>query len=204
MMRSENTDAEDGKFVLVDLRRSDHEVSRQRFASRCCPKSRSFSLTKLQGGTIRGSLNLPAQSLYPAIPTIYTIFKAARISKVIWYCGECWGQLQTMTRPLWVFFLISQPNQLHRVVVAPALPAGLTTTSPTNATARCRAWSYWTVSRDGPLRAASMCSGWMNMTHCIGPLSENGGTLDSLEGNSRTSMRPSWPGPIAIRTLLCT
>ncbi len=65
------------------------------------PEIQVLALTKLQGGTIRGSLNLPAQSLYPAIPTIYTIFKAARISKVIWYCGECWVQLQTTTRPPW-------------------------------------------------------------------------------------------------------
>ncbi|KAJ5767163.1 uncharacterized protein N7511_004779 [Penicillium nucicola] len=37
-------------FVLVDLRRTDYE-----------------------GGTIQGSLNLPAQSLYPTIPTLYSL-----------------------------------------------------------------------------------------------------------------------------------
>ncbi|RYP44261.1 hypothetical protein DL768_009265 [Monosporascus sp. mg162] len=52
-------------FVLVDLRRMDHK-----------------------GGTIRGSINLPAQSLYPSIPTLHEIFKAAGVRKVIWYCGE--------------------------------------------------------------------------------------------------------------------
>lgn len=41
----------------------------------------------LQGGTIRGSINLPAQSLYPSIPTLYTLFKAAGVKKVLWYCG---------------------------------------------------------------------------------------------------------------------
>lgn len=51
-------------FVLVDLRRTDYE-----------------------GGTIRGSINLPAQSLYPTIPTLYTLFKEAKVGTVIWYCG---------------------------------------------------------------------------------------------------------------------
>ncbi|KAH0349672.1 hypothetical protein KCU83_g5324, partial [Aureobasidium melanogenum] len=61
---------EPGKdFVLVDLRRNDHA-----------------------GGTIEGSINLPAQSLYPSIPTLYVLFKAAGIPKVIWYCGSSKGR----------------------------------------------------------------------------------------------------------------
>ncbi|OIW24992.1 hypothetical protein CONLIGDRAFT_77636 [Coniochaeta ligniaria NRRL 30616] len=47
-------------FVLIDLRRIDH-----------------------QGGAIRGSINLPAYSLWPSIPTVYEIFKAAGLAKVI-------------------------------------------------------------------------------------------------------------------------
>ncbi|KAH7240071.1 Rhodanese-like domain-containing protein [Fusarium redolens] len=45
-----------------------------------------------QGGTIRGSINLPAQSLYPAIPTLYTVCKAAGIHTIIWYCGSSQGR----------------------------------------------------------------------------------------------------------------
>ncbi|CRK26396.1 hypothetical protein BN1723_013824, partial [Verticillium longisporum] len=56
-------------FVLVDLRRNDHE-----------------------GGTIRTSLNLPAQSLYPSIPTLYDVFRAAQVKTVIWYCGSSRGR----------------------------------------------------------------------------------------------------------------
>ncbi|KAK0749856.1 arsenate reductase [Schizothecium vesticola] len=56
-------------FVLVDVRRADHE-----------------------GGTIRGSINLPAQSLFPTIPTLYALFKAAGAKKVIWYCGSSKGR----------------------------------------------------------------------------------------------------------------
>jgi arsenical-resistance protein 2 len=56
-------------FLLVDLRSNDHE-----------------------GGTIRGSINLPAQSLYPAIPTLYTVCKAAGIHTIIWYCGSSQGR----------------------------------------------------------------------------------------------------------------
>lgn len=51
-------------FVLVDLRRNDHE-----------------------GGTIEGSINLPAQTLYPSLPTLYTLFKNAGVREVIFYCG---------------------------------------------------------------------------------------------------------------------
>lgn len=48
----------------------------------------AWILTPAQGGTIRGSINLPAQSLFPTIPTLYAWFKAAGVKKVIWYCGE--------------------------------------------------------------------------------------------------------------------
>jgi len=48
-----------------------------------------MSLTRsLQGGTIRGSINLPAQSLWPTIPTLYEVFKAAGLRRIVWYCGE--------------------------------------------------------------------------------------------------------------------
>ncbi|KAL5597127.1 hypothetical protein FOBRF1_010920 [Fusarium oxysporum] len=50
-------------FLLVDVRRDDHE-----------------------GGTIRDAINLPAQSVYPSIPTLYVLFKAAGITKVVWTC----------------------------------------------------------------------------------------------------------------------
>jgi len=56
-------------FVLVDLRRTDFE-----------------------GGTIRGSINLPAQSLYSTIPSLYTLFSTAGVRSVIWYCGSSRGR----------------------------------------------------------------------------------------------------------------
>ncbi|KAM6511891.1 hypothetical protein FALCPG4_016880 [Fusarium falciforme] len=56
-------------YVLIDLRRTDHE-----------------------GGTIRGSINLPAQSLYPTIPTLYSLFKSAGVQKIIWYCSSSRGR----------------------------------------------------------------------------------------------------------------
>ncbi|KND89024.1 hypothetical protein TOPH_06310 [Tolypocladium ophioglossoides CBS 100239] len=65
-----NSDSVAGKdYVLIDLRRTDHE-----------------------GGTIRGSINLPAQSLYPTIPTLYNMFKAAGVRKVVWYCSSSRGR----------------------------------------------------------------------------------------------------------------
>ncbi|KEF51889.1 oxidoreductase [Exophiala aquamarina CBS 119918] len=56
-------------FLLVDLRRADHE-----------------------GGTIKGSINLPAQSLYPSLPTLLNLCQAAGVKQVIWYCGSSKGR----------------------------------------------------------------------------------------------------------------
>ncbi|KAM0443736.1 hypothetical protein ACHAPV_009219 [Trichoderma viride] len=67
MKDSESVAAKD--FLLIDLRRTDYE-----------------------GGTIRGSINLPAQSLYPTIPTLYSLFKAAGLRKIIWYCSSSRGR----------------------------------------------------------------------------------------------------------------
>ncbi|RYP09702.1 hypothetical protein DL764_001128 [Monosporascus ibericus] len=50
-----------GGFLLVDLRRNDHDHD---VIVDACNMG--------QGGTIRGSINLPAQSLYHSIPTLYS------------------------------------------------------------------------------------------------------------------------------------
>lgn len=36
------------------------------------------------GGTIKGSLNLPAQSLHQSLPTFYDLCLAAGVKQVIW------------------------------------------------------------------------------------------------------------------------
>ncbi|KAJ5723081.1 Rhodanese-like protein [Penicillium malachiteum] len=56
-------------FVLVDLRRTDSE-----------------------GGTIRGSLNLPAQTIYSSLPTLYILLSGGDVKQVVWYCGSCGGR----------------------------------------------------------------------------------------------------------------
>ncbi|KAK2882418.1 hypothetical protein FQN49_000370 [Arthroderma sp. PD_2] len=56
-------------YVLVDVRRVDHE-----------------------GGTISGSLNLPAQSFYASRPTLYKLLKQAGVKKAVFYCGSCNGR----------------------------------------------------------------------------------------------------------------
>jgi arsenical-resistance protein 2 len=60
----EGTKVPGADFLLVDLRRTDFE-----------------------GGTIRGSLNLPAQSLYPTLGTLYSLVRKAGVRDVIFYCG---------------------------------------------------------------------------------------------------------------------
>jgi arsenical-resistance protein 2 len=68
-------------FILIDLRRTDHEV-----LSTTLDRTHAIISNTIQGGTIRGSINLPAQGLYPTIPTLYALFKAAGLRKLIWYC----------------------------------------------------------------------------------------------------------------------
>ncbi|KAJ5321144.1 arsenate reductase (Arc2) [Penicillium atrosanguineum] len=64
-------------YVLVDVRRNDFE-----------------------GGTIRGSVNLPAQSLYPTRPALYTLFASSGVKHVIWYCGKTWMISLDQSRPV--------------------------------------------------------------------------------------------------------
>ncbi|KAI9814862.1 MAG: hypothetical protein M1832_005664 [Thelocarpon impressellum] len=56
-------------LLLVDLRRVDHE-----------------------GGTIQGSVNLPAQSFHSSMPTLYRLLDAAGVPKVVFYCGSSRGR----------------------------------------------------------------------------------------------------------------
>ncbi|KAH8155734.1 uncharacterized protein LAJ45_00744 [Morchella importuna] len=56
-------------FVLVDLRRMDHE-----------------------GGTIRDSINLPAQTMYHSIPALYNLLTAAGVQAIVFYCGSSQGR----------------------------------------------------------------------------------------------------------------
>lgn len=51
-------------FIMVDLRASDFE-----------------------GGTIKGSLNIPMKSLPSAIPTLFYLASSVGISDVIFFCG---------------------------------------------------------------------------------------------------------------------
>jgi arsenical-resistance protein 2 len=72
-------------FVLVDLRQTDFEV--------CRGITVDIHADIKQGGTIQGSLNLPAQSLYPTIPTLYSLLSNGKVKHVVWYCGEFPSQL---------------------------------------------------------------------------------------------------------------
>ncbi|KAG9249684.1 uncharacterized protein F5Z01DRAFT_715536, partial [Emericellopsis atlantica] len=58
-------------FLLVDLRSNDHD-----------------------GGTICGSINLPVQSLYPAIPTLYTLTEQSghRPTRIVVAVGSSQGR----------------------------------------------------------------------------------------------------------------
>jgi arsenical-resistance protein 2 len=80
-MMKQSAESSDKDFFLVDLRRNDYEV--MLLSIRICMHKAAFLK---QGGTIRDAINLPAQSLYPTIPTLYSLFRAAGRNKIIWYC----------------------------------------------------------------------------------------------------------------------
>jgi arsenical-resistance protein 2 len=67
-------------FLVVDVRKLDHTV--------CCSSNRRSYLLILKGGFLRGSLNLPIESLYPSLSTVYNLCKSTSVDTVIWYCGE--------------------------------------------------------------------------------------------------------------------
>ncbi|CCF37233.1 hypothetical protein CH063_08619, partial [Colletotrichum higginsianum] len=69
-----------------------------------------------EGGTIRGSINLPAQTLYPSIPTLYSLFQAAGVSTVIWYCGSSRGR-GTRAAGWFNDYLVDQKDDKMRSVV---------------------------------------------------------------------------------------
>jgi arsenical-resistance protein 2 len=66
-------------FLVVDVRKLDHTVS--------FPFDNYLCLLTLKGGFLRGSLNLPVESLYPSLSTIYNMCKNSSVDTVIWYCG---------------------------------------------------------------------------------------------------------------------
>ena len=71
-------------LLLIDLRRNDHEVSDETYETPCLKLA-----DIIQGGTIKGSLNLPAQSLYASLPTLLDLCQNAKtIRRVIFYCGK--------------------------------------------------------------------------------------------------------------------
>jgi arsenical-resistance protein 2 len=94
-----STPVEKRDFVLVDLRRNDFEVSYGHQNNRVVWIPPHFSQNSgnkhqhqpfrhaIQGGTIRGSINLPAQSLPLTLSSVYATLKAANLRKVIFYCG---------------------------------------------------------------------------------------------------------------------
>ncbi|XTI94479.1 hypothetical protein V2W45_1222567, partial [Cenococcum geophilum] len=45
-----------------------------------------------KGGFIRGSINLPTESLHAALPALHTLFRNAGIKTVIWYCTTSRGR----------------------------------------------------------------------------------------------------------------
>jgi arsenical-resistance protein 2 len=61
------------------------------------------STNPFQGGTVQGSINLPAQSLYPTLPSLYTLFKAAGVQQVIFYCSESLRAMQSICEAFLIF-----------------------------------------------------------------------------------------------------
>jgi len=72
-------------FLLVDVRRNDWEVyDPQMLGMKLC----AYVYHAFQGGTIKTSLNLPAQSFYQSRKTLLDLCDRASIKQVIFYCGK--------------------------------------------------------------------------------------------------------------------
>lgn len=77
-------------FVLVDVRRDDFRVSLpvwRRTIPFQCIGSEFHWYVYIQGGTIRGSLNLPAQSFYTTLSAFYALLSSSGVKDVVFYCG---------------------------------------------------------------------------------------------------------------------
>lgn len=93
-----------------------------------------LTLIQSQGGTVQGSINIPAQSLYPTIASVHTLFKAAGVKKAIFYCGSSPRLLNCFT-PCPIPTPISPNNpQAPPAAVAPGQLLGSPTTFPVWAT----------------------------------------------------------------------
>ena len=70
------TDLSSDDLLLVDVRRTDFE-----------------------GGTIKGSLNLPAHSFYMNRAVLFDLCKRAGVKRVAFYCGEYSHSLNVLVLP---------------------------------------------------------------------------------------------------------
>lgn len=75
-------------FLLVDVRKDDHQVKEFRRPFTMATYGRFLLTILMQGLTISGSLNMPIQTLQPSLSTLYRFCVTAEIKKVIFYCGE--------------------------------------------------------------------------------------------------------------------
>ena len=109
-------------FVLVDLRRADHEAGYHIQVN----EARSLT-SKIQGGPFRALSICQHRACTQSIPTLYTLFAAAGVEKVIFYCGvyntSAIKPAQTQQRP----WLTQQWFKGLPAVEELALPAGPTT-----------------------------------------------------------------------------
>ena len=74
-------------FLLVDVRRDDHQVKELLGPSIKVTHRWPLLTRSTQGSTITGSLNIPIQTLQASLPTLYRFCITADIKKVIFYCG---------------------------------------------------------------------------------------------------------------------
>lgn len=75
-------------FLLIDLRRTDFEVYYAPMHQFQTYTDALNACRSSQGGTIRGSLNIPAQTLYHSLHTVLKLCVAPGVKSVIFYCSE--------------------------------------------------------------------------------------------------------------------
>lgn len=126
--------------------------------------SRRGPLIRIQGGTIRGSINLPAQSLYPTLPAVYATLRAAGLRKVIFYCGL----YPSLSVSACGFYPLTRRKGRPPAAEAEPQP-GWPTTSPVSETQPWKVSRLLGVSRGGRMPERNMSSGWTGTRPRYGP-----------------------------------
>ena len=114
------------------------------------------------------------------VPSMYTLFHAAGVRKVIWYCGTCSPRDKRVSHfvrpmclkvPVRARISLADIGQVHRAVAVTAQQRGSQITSRVFRTWTCRAWCLKVASKAGCPRRVNI---WSTCKNTMNRSGENG------------------------------